>query len=329
MEGPMSDQHHLHSARAQVRMRLAFWTAQDRRGITEGPAWLWRGALTAPRRDTDLPTSTAAKIRRRRAAAMPAHQLYLSAGPRRTRLPRWVSLTRAALAALVGAAAAALGFLVAPDSPRIAALAFAAAVGLGCAALTIAALDVWARRDPLRLSAAERADLAAGQRAITWNPLQGAGPVSGGAAFALEALEVCGEIRDHPAWAIPAAEPLRWQFDPDEEVFQIARAACALDRHTAAAAAAGADPMYRQSCSQLSEALLDRLVAMHRFRDSLTDLCDAHNARPADTDLAAVAAAQSTVESEMATAAWTDLNADLIAHVDGYAVLAEAKPASR
>jgi hypothetical protein len=260
---------------------------------------------------------------------MPARQLYCPAGPRRGRLPHWVSPTRAALAALAAAAAAAFGFLVGPDSPRITALAAASAVGLGCAALTIAALEVWARRDPLRLTAAERADLAAGERSITWNPLEGAGSVSSGAAFALEALEVCGAIRDHPAWAIPAAEPLRWQFDPDEEVFQIARAACALDRHTAAAAAAGADPLYRQSCSQLSEALLDRLVAMHRFRDSLTVLWHAHTAARVDTELAAVAAAQSTVESEMATAAWTDLNVDLIAHVDGYAVLAEAKPASR
>ncbi len=320
----MSDQHH-HSARAKVRMRLAFWTARDRRSISAGPPWLWRGPCTAPHRDSDLPQDTATKIRRRRDSGLTAHHLYQPAGPRRGRLPRWVTLPRAAAAAIAAATAGALAGLLTPENPRIAALAAAVAVGLGCAALTIAVLDLWARRDPLRLNSAERAALAAGERTITWNPLSGTGPVSPAAAYALEALEVCTQIRDHPAWTIPAAEPLRWQFDAEEEIFQIARAASALDRH----GSSPGDPFFQQSCSQLSEALLDRLVAMHRFLDTLTELHNAHTAARPDTEIAALAATQSTVESELATAAWTDRNADLIAHVDGYAIVAEIKPAGR
>ena len=312
--------------RSQVRMQVAFWKAKDRRSITTGPAWLWRGAFIGPRRTTDLHPQTAAKIARRHAAGMPDADLYSAPGPRRNRLPRSISATRAA--AWIGAAvlACVVCALTRGEYPRVAAaLAALAAAGALIGSAT-AVLEVWARRDPLRLNAVEVGDMVHSRREITWNPLAGAGTVSAGGAYMLEALETCIQLRDHPAWAIPGTEPLRWQIDLDEEIFQIARAAAALDRYDTSTAAA--DGPARQSYRQLTSAVLDRLVALHRCLYTLSELSRAAAEPTGDNDQVIRETLTAAAENEMATGEWNELTADLLAHVDGYAVIAEVKTSS-
>lgn len=124
-------------------------------------------------------------------------------------------------------------------------------------------------------------------------------------------------------WALPAAQPLPWQIDLEEEIFQIGRAAAALDRVSAVAG----DPIAERSAGDLSEALLDRLVALHRCQASLTDLYrSAQRASGPDAAGPAVTALQSAVESEMATQAWGELNDRLLATVDGYTALTGPRP---
>ena len=316
----------LHALRAQVRMQVAFWQAQDRRSISTGPAWLWRGTFTGPHRITDLSAPTEDKITRRRAAGLPAEQLFRPAGPRRFRLPRAVSAGRAAGWLAAAALSGALWWHTHPQHPRMGAVFAALAAAAAVIGAGITVLELWARRDPLGLRPAERAEIATRRREITWNPLAGSGGLSAGGAYMLEAIDTCTQLRDHPAWQLPGAQPLRWQIDLDEEMFQIARAGAALDRYQAALHANGADEVSRRSQRQLADALLDRLVALHRCLHTLSELSRAAGGSASvDDDETARAVLAAAAENELATGEWNDLTADLLAHVDGYAVLAEVK----
>jgi hypothetical protein len=164
------------------------------------------------------------------------------------------------------------------------------------------------RRDSLRLNAAELADVAAAERVVAWNPLAGTGKVSDAGAFALEGVALCEQLRSHPAWMLPGVEVMRWQFDPDEEIFQIARAGCGLDRYaedTALRHARGAagDPVYSQGAAELGEVLLQRLVALQRCLATVTELDRAARAAGGPDEAsrrAATAALQSAAENDFA-----------------------------
>ncbi len=295
-------------------MQLAFWKAKDRRSITTGPLWLWRGSYTGPRRLEDVPPTTAHTIsRRRQQGTTDPHALYGAAGPRRLRLPTTISAARATAWLTAAAAAAALGIHLRADQPRIAAVCAAITAGAALIAAGMFALEVWARQDPLRLNASQAAQVADSARRIDWNPLAGPGTVSTAGAYMLEALDTCAQLQQHPAWRLPATEPLRWQIDLDEEIFQIARAAAALDRF-----AAGHTDLERQSARQLDDALFDRLVALHRCQHTLSQLSQAAAPEPGDDVDGIGAALAAAVENEMATGAWIDRNADLLAQVAGY-----------
>lgn len=311
--------------RSQVRMQLAFWKAKDRRSITTGPAWLWRGPAVGPRRLADLRPATAEKIATRRRHDMAPSAIYGPAGPRRHRLPCSVSAGRAAVWLVAAATLGGLGLHLHADQPRAAAVCAVLAAGAAIFGIGMAVAEVWARRDPLRLSAAEADDVAGSVRSIHWNPLAGSGPVGVAGAYMLEAVDTCTQLQAHPAWTLPAAEPLRWQVDLDEEIFQIARAAAALDR----ADTAGLDGLSRQSARQLEDALFDRLVALHRCRHTLSDLARVAAPKPGEDDEAVRETLAAAVENELRTGEWTGLNADLLAHVDGYAILAEVKTSPR
>lgn len=315
--------------RAQVRMQVAFWKAKDRRSISTGPAWLWRGTFAGPRRITDLSAPTAEKITRRRAAGLPAEHLYSAAGPRRYRLPRSVSPGRAAAWITAAAMAAAWWGHSHLEQPRMGAVFAALAAAAAVIGAGIAALDFWARRDPLRLNDAEHREIAAQRREVAWNPLAGSGELSAGGAYMLEAIDTCAQLRDHPAWQLPAAQPLRWQIDLDEEMFQIARAGAALDLYENVLGRGGADEASRRCRRQLADALLERLVALHRCLHTLSELSRAAVADPADDADASRAVLVAAVENELATGEWNELTADLLAHTDAYAVLAEVKTAPR
>ncbi|HPY25795.1 MAG TPA: hypothetical protein PLK19_15915 [Mycobacterium sp.] len=314
--------------RSQVRMQVAFWKAKDRRSITTGPAWLWRGPFTGPRRITDLDSPTAQKLTRRQGAGMGAADLYSTAGPRRLRLPRAVSAVRAAAWITAAVSAAIVAVQIRAEHPRAAAVLFAIAVAGALIGSATAVLEIWARRDPLRLSPAEAAEVAASRREITWNPLAGTGTLSDGGAYMLEALDTCTQLRDHPAWALPGTEALRWQIDLGEETFQIARAAAALD-HYVTATPADDDSMTQQSHRQLTAALLERLVALHRCLRTLSALSRAAIGPVGDNDQVIRETLTAAVENELATGEWNELTADLLAHIDGYAVIAEVKTSTR
>ena len=314
--------------RSQVRMQVAFWKAKDRRSITTGPAWLWRGPFTGPRRITDLDPQTAQKLTRRQGAGMGAADLYSTAGPRRLRLPRAVSAVRAAAWITAAVSAAIVTVQIRAEHPRAAAVLFAIAVAGALIGSATAVLEIWARRDPLRLSPAEAAEVAASRREITWNPLAGTGTLSDGGAYMLEALDTCTQLRDHPAWALPGTEGLRWQIDLDEETFQIARAAAALD-HYVSSTPADEDSMTRQSHRQLTAALLERLVALHRCLHTLSALSSAAIEPVGDNDQVIRETLSAAVENELATGEWNELTADLLARIDGYAVIAEVKTSTR
>jgi hypothetical protein len=315
--------------RSQVRMQVAFWKAQDRRSITTGPAWLWRGAFRAPRRTTDLSPRTAAKIIARRAAGLPTEHLYNAVGPRRHRLPRQVSLGRGMAWLAAAALAAALAALSHPEHLRAAEVFSALAAVSALIGLTITAAGAWSQRDPLRLNATEQNEIAAQQREITWNPLAGTGNISSGGAHMLEALDTCTQIRDHPAWKLSAIQPLRWQIDLDEELFQIARAAAALDLYKSPPAAAAAAEPAGRSRQQLADALLERLVALHRCLHTLAELSRTAQRPPTDNDEMIRATLVAAVENELAAGQWNERTADLLAHIDGYTLLAEVKTTSR
>ncbi|WP_099020870.1 hypothetical protein [Mycolicibacterium palauense] len=309
--------------KAHIRMRLAFWQAQDRRSITvDGPAWLWRGRYLAPLRLADLSTPTAELIVRRRASGMHPAALYGTPGPRRRRLPRWISPRGAVCwvaAAVMLAFVAALSLRAPDDDAGIGAWAAWGAAACGGAALVVASLLLWANRDPLKLTRSQAAEVHVAQRTLDWNPLAGAGPVSAGGAFLLEGFTIVSLLDQSPAWDLPGLTLVRTRFDADEEIFQIARAACVLDQHeinrvrvghlvTGAWAAA-----LRGETRHLTEALLGRLMVLHQCVATLDSLYQRAQragvvAEVADSTFWAAAA-----ENELAAASLDELNTDLLA----------------
>lgn len=316
--------------RAHVRMRVAFWQAQDRRSITAGPNWLWRGRLVAPLRLADLSAPTGELIARRRSTGMPTGALFGVPGPRQARLPRWVTARRAAYWAIAAALLALTGRVcsrAADDRARVGVIAGWGALACASVALILAGLLVWARRDPLRLTAAQRREVNTARRVLDWNPLAGAGKITPGGAYLLEGIAVVSELIDSPAWALPGVDILRSRFDSDEEIFQIARAAHSLDVHEAATAQRAqlvtltgiAEDAVRAQRHHLTDALLGRLMVLHRCVATLDDVQQRArriNAETIDVDGRALFGA--AAENELAAAALGDLNSDLLAMADGY-----------
>ncbi|MGJ6127352.1 hypothetical protein QN239_32760 [Mycolicibacterium sp. Y3] len=316
--------------RAHVRMRLAFWQAQDRRSITNGPKWLWRGTHVAPLRLADLSATTAELIARRRVAGMPAAALFGAAGPRQSRLPRWATPRSAAYWGIAAALLALVGFVCAratDDRARVGVLAGWGALACIVAALIIAGLLAWALRDPLRLNPAQRREVNAARRFLDWNPLDGHGPITTGGAYLLEGISVVGELTDSPAWALPGVDVLRARFDADEEIFQIARAAYSLDVHDDNTAQLAemvtltgiARTTVRAERRFLTNALLDRLTVLHRCVATLDDVEQRARLLRTDTvDTGDSSLFVAGAENELAAAALSDLNTDLLAMVEGY-----------
>jgi hypothetical protein len=317
--------------RAHVRMRLAFWQAQDRRSITTGPGWLWRGQHVAPLRQSDLSADTAKLIARRRAAGTPVAALFDPTGPRRRRLPKWAS-TRTAVCWAVGAVTFALVALVcarsADDRAQIGAVADWGAAACAVVALLVLGLAVWMRRDPLALTAAQVDEVAAARRILDWNPLAGAGPITPGGGYLLEGIAAVEDLIDSPGWALPGVDVLRLRFDPDEEIFQIARAAYCLDAHDSSVEAieetvevsGHASTMLRSERRYLTDALLGRLMVLHRCVATMNDLQERHQQAiaPADTGDASRTLFGAVAENELAAAALDDLNTDLLAMAQAY-----------
>lgn len=316
--------------RAQVRMRVAFWQAQDRRRITAGPNWLWRGQFVAPLRLADLSASTGEFIARRRTTGMPADALLGAPGPRQARLARWVT-ARCAAYSVIAAALLALAGLVCARAPddraRVGVMAGWGALACASVALIMAGLLVWSRRDPLRLTAAQRREVNAARRVLDWNPLAGAGKITLGGAYLLEGIAVVSELVNSPAWALPGVDVLRSRFDSEEEIFQIARAAHSLDVHEATTARRAqlvtlpgiAEDAVRAERRHLTDALLGRLMVLHRCVATLNDVQQRAGWISVETlgvdDKALFGAA---AENELAAAALRDLNSDLLAMADGY-----------
>lgn len=316
--------------RAHVRMRVAFWQAQDRRSITAGPNWLWRGKLVAPLRLADPSAPTGELIARRRSTGMPTDALFGAPGPRQARLPRWVTARRATywvIAAALLALAALVCARASDDRARVGVIAGWGALACAAVALTMAGLLVWSMRDPLRLTAAQRREVNAARRCLDWNPLSGAGKITPGAAYLLEGIAVVSELVNSPAWALPGVDILRSRFDADEEIFQIARAAHSLDVHEAATAQRAqllmlndiTEDAVRAQRHHLTDALLGRLMVLHRCVATLDDVQQRArriSAERIDVDDRALFGA--AAENELAAAALRDLNSDLLAMVDGY-----------
>ncbi|WP_342314791.1 hypothetical protein LIX17_25475 (plasmid) [Mycobacterium avium subsp. hominissuis] len=316
--------------RARVRMRLAFWQAQDRRSITTGPTWLWRGPHVAPLRLADLSATTAELIAGRRSAGMPAATLFGVAGPRQHRLPRWATPRSATCWAIASVLLALTGLIcarAADDRARVGVLAGWGALACITVASAIAALLVWAVRDPLRLAPAQRREVNAARRVLDWNPLAGEGSITAGGAYLLEGISVVDELAGSPAWTLPGVDVLRTRFDADEEIFQIARAAYSLDRHDDQTAQLAqmvtlrglARTAVRSERRILTNALLDRLTVLHRCVATLDEVQQRARRLHADAiDTGDGSLFVAGAENELAAAALGDLNTDLLAMVDGY-----------
>ncbi|EHB48741.1 hypothetical protein MycrhDRAFT_5582 [Mycolicibacterium rhodesiae JS60] len=312
-------------------MQLAFWQAQDRRSVTTGPPWLWRGNLVAPMRASDVSAAAADKVRARAAAGVPEGQRFDVPGPRQNLLPRWATARSAAGWAAVAAVLAVVAAWCAharDDRIRIGEIVGWAGAASATVAVLIAALVVWGARDPLRLTAAEDIEIAQARRTLTWNPLAHGKKITPGAAYALEGIAVCERLRVSPAWTLPGVDILSWRFDADEEIFQIAKAAHALeerDRRQASlreqGIAAAADTALIKERKQLTDALLQRLTALHLCLDTLTEIEQRARSvgRVEDVDAPSWTAGFTAVaENELAAEALAQLDSDLDAMVEAY-----------
>jgi hypothetical protein len=310
-------------ARSGERMRLAFWAAADKRAITTGPGWLWHGPCNGPVRDSDLPEVVAAKLAARRRRVSADAVLSAAVSPRSILLAPMVNGRTVRRLWVAGLAAAAAAELVARAGTQELHADWIAA-GVIVAAVVATALWGWVRRDPLRLDKADQRAIAAVTRTLVWNPMAGAGKVSAGGSFVLEAIDVHARLAAHPAWQIPAMAALHARFDPDEEIFQIALAGERLDRLDAFLAdGAGGDgvdgAVYREERDELATALLARLVAARSCIDSLDELAHRAEVLGRHPDIAlADHGFGSVVESQWATETLAELHDALTAMASAY-----------
>lgn len=317
-------------ARSSERTRLAFWAAADTRTITSGPQWLWHGPLHGPVRDSDLPEAVAAKIAARRARISPDTVFSATLSPRSISLSPMINARIVRRLWVAGAATAAVAVLAARAGAQSLHLSWLAGAVLA-AALTASALWGWVRHDPLRLDSADQRAIAAVTRTLAWNPMAGAGKVSAGAAFVLEAIDTHARLAAHPAWQIPALAALHARFDPDEEIFQIALAGQRLDRLDAFLSdSAGADEVdgavYDAERDELATALLDRLVAARSCIEVLDELTHRAEVLGRHPDIAlADHAFGAVVESHWATETLADLHDALSAMASAYPTNSSAR----
>jgi hypothetical protein len=285
-------------------------------------------------RASDVCVVTADKIRARTAAGVPEGKRFDMAGPRQNVLPRWITARSAAgwaAAASVQIAVAAWCAHAGDDRIRIGEIAAWAGAASAAVSILIGALVVWGARDPLRLTATEGAEIARTKRTkrtLMWNPLASGKKITPGTAYALEGIAVCERMRASRAWTLPGVDILSWRFDADEEIFQIAKAAHALeerDRRLADLREQGitgaVDSALIKERKLLTDALLQRLTALHLCLDTLTEIEQRARSvgRVADVDAPARSAAFSAAaENELAADALAQLDTDLDAMVDAY-----------
>ncbi|SHU71897.1 Uncharacterised protein [Mycobacteroides abscessus subsp. abscessus] len=295
------------TARAQVRTELAFWAAADKRAVIEGPGWLWTGQILAPLRPSELPTPVADKLRARGRAGLPVSSaLPAGDGPRHFRLPR--RLRRAGTSTRWGIAAGGIGaaaLLVAPTlagSGDIVTVTGAAALTAAC---TLGAIQIWDRTDPLRLTRAERQLIDQSRRSLNWRPLAGKGRIGTPAAILILGTRYVRAITASPSWSAPQLQTLRWRFDPDEELFQLA-----TSTHRLLELEHEPTDSDEAERIELHRVLIDRLAVLATCRDALAHMQTqtlTYTELP-DTD-AFVAAAH----NELALVDLTDLAEGLIA----------------
>lgn len=304
-------------------MRLAFWAAADKRAITTGPGWLWHGPCNGPVRDSDLPETVAAKLAARRRQVPAVAVLSAAITPRSIPLAPIVNGRTVRWLWVAGLAAAASSVLMARAGAQSLHADWVAAAVIA-AAVVATALWGWVRQDPLRLDKADQRAIAAAARTLVWNPMAGAGKVSAGGSFVLEAIQTHARLAAHHAWQIPGMAALRARFDPDEEIFQIALAGERLDRLDAfladGVAGDGIDAaVYGKERDELAAALLARLVAARSCIDTLDEL--AHRAevlgRHPDVALADHGFG-SVIESQWATQTLAELHDALTAMASAY-----------
>lgn len=317
-------------ARSSERTRLAFWAAADKRAITTGPGWLWRGPCEGPVRDSDLPDAVAAKVAARRRRLPADMVLSASISPRSILLAPMVNGRTVRRLWVTGLAAAAASVLVARAGAQSLHVEWIA-IGVICAAVVATALRGWVRQDPLRLDKADQRAIAAVTRTVVWNPMAGAGKVSAGGSFVLEAIETHARLAAHAAWKIPAMSALHARFDPDEEVFQITLGGERLDRLDAFLAGetggAGIDgAVYREERDELAAALLARLVAARSCVDALDELAHRADVLGRQPDIAlADHSFGSVVESHWATETLVELHEALTAMASAYPTTGSAR----
>lgn len=270
MTGELVDYEEL---RQKVGIDLSFYDGIDKDGATAGPAWLWHGSFEAPLRLADLPVPIA-DIIRRRGTAVPATARFGPDGPRHFHRPALLSapnlVGRSAIAAVVLLAMSVALYLGGHGQmATVVGIGFLAAAGIVAGA---AAVQTWDMSDPLRLGEGGIAAIARARRRMTWNPLDGDGEVSSGAALTLYAHAVITEIRATPAWESPALETHRLRVDLDEELFQIASASRNLDELEESAsemngiARLAADQRDRlAAASELEASTFERVFALRAY----------------------------------------------------------------
>lgn len=317
-----------YESRSAVRLGVAFWGAADRRSIKSGPEWLWRGPLWGPVRESDLPAAVADKILRRR-HTMPREAVVSGWSPRSLRLPHWISARTAVRLTLLGMMLMIVAVICLYS--RDDRLGLGVVAGWLAAATLIASVPIWAglawiHQDPLRLTRTDSSALQASYRMLDWNPLAGEGKPTAGGAYALEGIEACNELRDHPGWALPGLAVLRSRFDPDEEIFQIARAAMRMDQLAEYVGRNAMPPndigatteIAARERSLLEDALFSRLVALRSCVNTLGRLQE-HADSAAGEELPPGFGA--VVENELASEDLNNLNGDLVAMVSAYAAV--------
>ncbi len=252
----------------------------------------------------------AEKLRARGRAGLPVSSaLSAGDGPRHFRLP--LRLRRTGTSTRWGIAAAGIGaaaLLVAPtlagsgDIVTVTSTTGAVALTAACA---LGSIQIWDRTDPLRLTRAERQLIAQSRRSLNWKPLAGKGRIGTPAAILILGTRYVRAITASPSWSAPQLQTLRWRFDPDEELFQLA-----TSTHRLLELEHEPTDSDEAERIELHRVLIDRLAVLATCRDAL-----AHMQTQASifTELPDTDAFVATAHNELVLVDLTDLADGLIA----------------
>lgn len=141
----------------------------------------------------------------------------------------------------------------------------------GVAALTtacaLAGLQIWDHTDPLRITRAERQLIAQSRRRLNWKPITGRGRIGIPAAILILGTQYVHAIVTSPAWTAPQLQTLRWQFDPEEELFQLA-----VSTHRLTELNQEPTDIDEIERTELHRTLVDRLAVLATCRDALAHM---------------------------------------------------------